>query len=63
MPIPAAAKAGILKTVGDGKLGMVETFAVSIPRPTNPACMGSCPLPPPETIPTLPAIGASVRIT
>lgn len=25
--IPAAAKAGILKKVGDGKLGMVETFA------------------------------------
>ena len=25
--IPAAAKAGILKIVGDGKLGMIETFA------------------------------------
>jgi hypothetical protein len=25
--IPAAAKAGILKRVGDGKLGMIETFA------------------------------------
>jgi hypothetical protein len=27
--IPAAAKAGILKKVGDGKLGMIETFAKS----------------------------------
>src|SRR6478609_6364588 len=30
-----------------------------MPSPTNPPCSGSCPLPPPETIATLPSIGAS----
>jgi hypothetical protein len=33
----------------------------SMPGPTNPPCMGSCPEPPPEMIPTLPATGASAR--
>src|SRR5919107_2797257 len=39
------------------------TAASSIPRPTKPACSGSWPLPPPETRPTLPATGASRRVT
>src|SRR5438093_2570164 len=34
-----------------------------MPRPTKPPCIGSCPDPPPETSPTLPAIGASLRTT
>src|SRR3954468_23686410 len=33
--------------------------ASSMPGPTNPACIGSCPDPPPETSPTLPRTGAS----
>src|SRR5581483_38892 len=37
--------------------------ASSIPAPTNPACSGSWPVPPPETRPTLPATGASARRT
>ncbi|GBC87762.1 hypothetical protein HRbin12_01780 [bacterium HR12] len=36
--------------------------ASSMPIPTKPPCIGSCPLPPPETIPTLPWIGASTRM-
>jgi hypothetical protein len=37
--------------------------ASSMPRPTNPPCIGSWPEPPPEMIPTLPWTGASARIT
>src|SRR2546423_7699106 len=33
-----------------------------MPSPTNPPCIGSCPLPPPETNPTLPFLGASLRM-
>ena len=34
--------------------------ASSIPWPTNPPCIGSCPEPPPETSATLPwALGAA----
>src|SRR5881398_2815709 len=33
-----------------------------MPNPTNPPCIGSCPLPPPETSPTLPFLGASLRM-
>src|SRR5947208_17193276 len=35
--------------------------ASSIPGPTKPPCIGSCPEPPPETSPTLPCTGASAR--
>src|SRR4051794_2130542 len=35
--------------------------ASSMPRPTKPPCIGSCPEPPPETMPTLPWTGASAR--
>ena len=35
--------------------------ASSIPRPTNPPCMGSCPLPPPDNRATLFCTGASAR--
>ncbi len=35
--------------------------ASSMPMPTKPPCIGSCPLPPPETRATLPATGASAR--
>src|SRR3954449_11025973 len=34
-----------------------------MPLPTKPPCIGSCPEPPPEMIPTLPGIGASTRTT
>src|SRR3954453_14495396 len=37
--------------------------ASSIPAPTKPPWSGSCPDPPPETSPTLPATGASLRTT
>src|SRR3954470_20895194 len=37
--------------------------ASSMPGPTNPACIGSCPDPPPGTSPTLPRTGASPRNT
>ena len=37
--------------------------ASSIPMPTNPPCIGSCPDPPPETTPTFPCTGASFRNT
>src|SRR5438874_3169744 len=33
-----------------------------MPSPTNPPCIGSCPLPPPATSPTLPFLGASLRM-
>src|ERR1700694_4655723 len=33
-----------------------------MPSPTNPPCRGSWPLPPPETSPTLPLRGASLRM-
>src|SRR5438874_3210910 len=33
-----------------------------MPSPTNPPCIGSCPLPPPDTRPTLPLRGASLRM-
>ena len=35
--------------------------ASSMPGPTKPPCIGSWPEPPPETIATLPATGASAR--
>src|SRR4051795_2103466 len=37
--------------------------ASSMPIPTNPPCIGSCPEPPPDTRPTLPCTGASPRKT
>jgi hypothetical protein len=37
--------------------------ASSIPRPTNPPCIGSCPDPPPDTRATFPCLGASARYT
>src|SRR3954454_10711907 len=37
--------------------------ASSIPTPTKPPCSGSWPEPPPDTSPTLPATGASLRTT
>ena len=39
------------------------TLASAMPRPTYPANMGSCPLPPPVTIATLLETGASRRTT
>jgi hypothetical protein len=37
--------------------------ASSIPLPTKPVCIGSCPDPPPETSATFPRTGASPRAT
>src|SRR5947209_3630542 len=37
--------------------------ASSMPGPTKPPCMGSCPEPPPEMRPTFPCTGASARTT
>ena len=37
-------------SLGDGEVNTAPgTAASSIPAPTKPACMGSCPAPPPET--------------
>ena len=38
----------ILSGVGEVKISP-HTAASSMPSATNPACAGSCPLPPPET--------------
>src|SRR6478609_712426 len=49
---------------GTGEVNTSPAHAASRPPgPTNPPCRGSCPDPPPETIPTLPCTGASPRKT
>ena len=49
MPASTASTEGQAKT-------SPQTAAVSMPRPTKPACAGSCPAPPPETSATFDAV-------
>src|SRR3954465_6387664 len=58
-PLVAAA---IWSGTGDVKTSPAQA-ASSIPGPTKPPCIGSCPEPPPDTSPTLPCTGASPRKT
>src|SRR5437588_3717320 len=57
--------AAVARAIWSG-VGEVNTApghaASSMPKPTKPPCIGSWPLPPPETIPTLPFLGASLRM-
>src|SRR6266540_1714984 len=49
---------------GTGEVNTAPGHAASsMPRPTSPPCMGSCPDPPPDTSPTFPDTGASARYT
>ena len=66
LPFPTARRAARIDFVGGEVNTTPDTAADSIPVPTNPACAGSCPLPPPETRVTLPAFlssSTSSRIT
>src|SRR5699024_5959283 len=64
-PAPPSA-ALVAAWIGSG-VGEVNTApgtaASSMPTPTNPACNGSCPLPPPLTSPTFPEIAPPARET
>src|SRR5216683_3252830 len=57
--------AAVARAIWSG-VGEVNTApghaASSMPRPTKPPCRGSWPLPPPDTRPTLPLRGASLRM-
>src|SRR5215213_7500312 len=59
-PSTAFVASCIWSGVGDVKTSPGQA-ASSIPRPTKPPCIGSCPEPPPEMMPTLPWTGASAR--
>src|SRR5437588_9764533 len=59
-PSTALVASDIWSGVGEVKISPGHA-ASSIPRPTKPPCIGSCPEPPPDTMPTLPCTGASVR--
>src|SRR5436190_15361582 len=61
-PLTAFVASIIWSGVGEVKTSPGQA-ASSIPGPTNPPCMGSCPEPPPDTIPTFPSTGASARTT
>src|SRR6185436_20832139 len=61
-PLTAWVAASIWSGTGDVKTAPGQA-ASSIPRPTNPPCIGSWPEPPPEITPTLPGRGASRRTT
>src|SRR3954470_18554422 len=61
-PFTAFVASSIWSGVGDVNTSPGQA-ASSIPGPTNPPCMGSCPEPPPETSPTFPRTGASPRTT
>src|SRR5688500_3900763 len=61
-PSTALVAASIWSGTGDVKTAPGQA-ASSMPRPTNPPCIGSCPEPPPEMTPTLPWRGASARTT
>src|SRR6478735_454124 len=61
-PSTAVVAASIWSGTGDVNTAPGQA-ASSIPRPTNPPCMGSWPAPPPETMATLPCLGASARTT
>src|SRR4051812_29814328 len=60
-PSTAFVASSIWSGVGEVKTSPGQA-ASSIPRPTKPPCIGSCPEPPPETRPTFPTTGAS-RLT
>src|ERR1700674_629520 len=60
-PSTAAVARAIWSGVGEVKTAPGHA-ASSMPRPTQPPCRGSWPLPPPETSPTLPLRGASLRM-
>ncbi len=63
MPAPpstALAASYIWSGVGEVKTAPGQA-ASSIPRPTNPPCIGSWPEPPPEITATFPWTGASAR--
>src|SRR4051812_48290660 len=59
-PSTALVAASIWSGVGEVKTSPGQA-ASSMPMPTNPPCIGSCPEPPPDTIPTFPWTGASAR--
>src|SRR3954453_19106372 len=59
-PSTALVAASIWSGVGEVKTSPGQA-ASSIPMPTNPPCIGSCPEPPPDTMPTFPWTGASAR--
>src|SRR6266536_140832 len=59
-PLTAFVASSIWSGVGDVNTSPGQA-ASSIPSPTKPPCIGSCPEPPPETRPTLPCTGASAR--
>src|SRR4051794_27600730 len=59
-PSTALVASSIWSGVGEVKTSPGHA-ASSMPRPTKPPCIGSCPEPPPEMIPTLPWTGASAR--
>src|SRR3954454_9362939 len=61
-PSTALVASSIWSGVGEVKTSPGQA-ASSMPRPKKPACIGSCPEPPPEMIPTLPWTGASARTT
>src|SRR3954464_4684928 len=61
-PSTALVASIIWSGVGEGNTSPGQA-ASSIPDPTNPPCMGSCPEPPPDTTPTFPSTGASARTT
>src|ERR1700693_2175450 len=60
-PSTAFVAAAIWSGAGEVK-SAAEKAASNMPGPTNPPCMGSWRLPPPETSPTLPFLGASLRM-
>ncbi|SIM22911.1 Uncharacterised protein [Mycobacteroides abscessus subsp. abscessus] len=51
----------ICKAFGEVKISPGHA-AVSMPRPMNPACRGSCPEPPPDTMATWPGRNGESRI-
>ena len=55
LPLPTARMAAKIDFAGGEANTAPATAAVSIPLPTNPACDGSWPLPPPEMSATFPA--------
>src|SRR4051794_39257298 len=59
-PSTALVAASIWSGTGEVKTSPGQA-ASNMPGPTNPPCSGSCPEPPPDTNPTLPATGASLR--
>src|SRR5918995_3786135 len=61
-PLTALVAASIWSGPGDVNPAPGQA-ASSMPRPTNPPCIGSWPEPPPEMTPTLPSRGASARTT